>query len=228
MAQVERQKIGVFSFGRKQSQRCPEKMTRPFGDTTLTDIMLEKLSLLGENTFFAGYEEEFADKCRAHGVPFVQRRRESVMIDGPITEILSFLQDLPYAYFLIINGCLPFLKVKTVRDFLAQCCDRNWESAFGVVKRHNFYFDRERAPLNFPLSLKTINTKAVDPVYEFAHALYFFSKDYFFQHGRYWDWREVELVELNDKLELFDIDTEEDFMIAQNMWRAYARHIFSL
>ena len=228
MTRVERQSVGVFSFGRKQSQRCPEKMTRPFGDTTLTDIMLKKLSVLGENTFFAGFERDFEDKCRTHGVTFVQRSRESVMIDGPITDILSFLKDLPYSHFLIINGCLPFLKVKTIMGFLAQCCDQNWESAFGVVKRHNFYFNMERIPLNFSLSLKTINTKTVDPVYEFAHALYFFSKDYFFQHGRYWDWQEVQLVELNDKLELYDIDTEEDFQIAQEMWRVYARHIFSL
>ncbi len=228
MARVERQTIGVFSFGRKQSQRCPQKMTRPFGDTTLTDIVLKKLRALGDNTFFAGYEQDFADKCRAHGVPFVQRSRESVMIDGPITEILSFLKELPYQYFLIINGCLPFLKVKTIADFLEQCCDHNWESAFGVVKRHNFYFDMKRNPLNFSLSLQTINTKTVEPVYEFAHALYFFPKDYFFQHGRYWDWQEVHLVELNDKLELFDIDTEEDFLIAQNMWRDHAGRIFSL
>ena len=28
------QGVGVFSFGRKQSERCPNKMLRPFADTT--------------------------------------------------------------------------------------------------------------------------------------------------------------------------------------------------
>ena len=67
--------------------------------------------------------------------------------------------------------------------------------------------------------MKTINTKAVEPVYEFAHALYFFNKEYFFENGRYWDWKEVEFIEIQDKVELIDIDTEEDFKIAEDIYK---------
>ena len=86
----------------------------------------------------------------------------------------------------------------------------------------------DRTPLNFSLSLKTINTKTVDSVYEFAHALYLFNKDYFFCHGKYWDWKTVELLELEGKLQLFDIDTEEDFALARNIWKRYEGNIYSL
>jgi CMP-N-acetylneuraminic acid synthetase len=67
--------------------------------------------------------------------------------------------------------------------------------------------------------MKTINSKTVQPVHEFAHALYFFERDYFFEHGRYWDWQEVRLVELADRYELIDIDTEDDFAFAEAVWR---------
>src|SRR3989338_4530606 len=77
--------------------------------------------------------------------------------------------------------------------------------AFSVALRKNFFLDEKRRPLNFKLSLKTINTKMVSPVYEFAHALYFFDKDYFFKHGRYWDWQEVRFIEIKEKAELIDI-----------------------
>ena len=78
----------------------------------------------------------------------------------------------------------------------------------------------DRRPLNFPIDLKTINTKTVEPVLEFAHALYFFDKSYFFQHGRYWDWRTVRLIETGGPHEMLDIDTEEDFTFAEVLWKA--------
>jgi CMP-N-acetylneuraminic acid synthetase len=67
--------------------------------------------------------------------------------------------------------------------------------------------------------MKTINSKTVQPVHEFAHALYFFDRRYFFEHGRYWDWRTVRLLELPDRRETLDIDTEEDFELAESVWR---------
>ena len=74
-------------------------------------------------------------------------------------------------------------------------------------------------PLNFPADMKTINSKTVQPVLEFAHALYFFERDYFFTHGRYWDWATVRLLEVADPRELVDIDTEADFEFAEALWR---------
>lgn len=210
--------IGIFSFARTNSQRCPNKMLRPFAGTTLTDIVLAKLKALGENTFFSGYEDVFKNKCDNAGVEFIRRSKRSSCIDAPITEILSFLKDVNYEHLLIVNPCLPFLKVETIEAFLKQCIRHHLQPAFSVIKKNNFFFGIERRPLNFRLSMKTINTKAAKPVYEFAHALYFFNKDYFFSHGRYWDWKKVCLVELKNKFEALDIDTEEDFLIAEKVW----------
>lgn len=211
--------VGIFSFARKQSQRCPNKMLKPFAGTTLTDIVLSKLKNFGDSAFFAGYEDEFKRKCVKAGVRFVRRSHRSAHIDAPITEILSFLKKVDFEYLLIVNSCLPLLKYETIAAFLEDCRKNDFRPAFSVIRRNNFFFSLKRKPLNFSLSLKTINTKTVDPVYEFAHALYFFNKEYFFKHGRYWDWRYVRLIELKEKLELVDIDTQEDFEIAQRLWK---------
>ena len=84
---------GVFSFARKQSQRCPNKMLRPFANTTLTDIVLKKLAEFGDRAFFAGFEPEFEDRSRQRGVKFIKRDKKSVNIDGPITDILFVFED---------------------------------------------------------------------------------------------------------------------------------------
>ncbi len=211
--------IGIFSFGRRQSARCPDKMLRPFNNTTLTDIILKKLNRIGDNTFFAGHEDIFKEKCMQAGVEFIKRSKKSATIDGPITEVLTFLKKVKYEYLLIVNGCLPLLKPETIIGFLDNCVKHDLQPAFSVIKRNNFFLNEKREPLNFSLSLKTINTKTVDPVFEFAHALYFFKKDYFFKHGRYWDWKNVRFIELKAGRELSDIDTEEDFLIAENIWK---------
>ena len=214
--------IGVFSFGRTQSQRCPNKMLRPFAGTTLTDIILTKLAGFAPNAFFAGCEEAFRDKSRQHGVPFVERDPRSAAVDEPITEILSFLHDVPYTHLLIVNGCLPFLTPATIAGFLEDCRRGDCQPAFAVVRRRNHFMTLDRRPLNFPLDMKTINTKTVEPVLEFAHALYFFEKRYFFEHGRYWDWQTVRLLEAGSPRELVDIDTEDDFAHAEAMWTGLA------
>jgi CMP-N-acetylneuraminic acid synthetase len=211
--------VGVFSFGRKRSQRCPNKLLRPFGDTTLADIALEKLHTFGPQAFFAAHEVEFEEKCARHGVRFVQRSLRSATIDEPITEILSFLRDVPHTHLLIVNSCLPFLKATTIRAFLDECVRGDAGPAFAVVRRRNHFISLDHHPLNFPLDMRTINSKTVDPVLEFAHALYFFERDYFFEHGRYWDWQSVRLVELPDERERIDVDTEEDFELAEALWR---------
>lgn len=212
-------RVGVFSFGRIQSERCPNKMLRPFAETTLTDLMMGKLHQLGPDVFFAGHEEAFAERATAHGVPFVKRTLRSATIDEPITDILAFLRDVDYTHLLIVNACLPFLKAETIGAFRDDAIAHGCQPAFAVVRRKNHFISLDRQPLNFPLEMKTINSKTVQPVHEFAHALYFFERDYFFEHGRYWDWQEVRLVELDDRYELIDIDTEDDFAFAEALWR---------
>lgn len=210
--------VGIFSFARKQSERCPNKMLRAFGGTTLADIALAKLKTFGEQAFFAGHEDEFKAKAAAHGVHFVRRSLHSATIDEPITEILSFLRDVPFTHLLIVNACLPFLKAATIRAFLNECMAGQLQPAFAVIRRRNHFITTDHRPLNFPADMKTINSKTVEPVFEFAHALYFFDKAYFFEHGRYWDWRTVRLLEAGDRFEMLDIDTEEDFAFAEALW----------
>lgn len=213
-------RIGVFAFARNQSDRCPNKMLRPFAGTTLTDIVLEKLRTFGSQAFFAGYEDEYRDKCTKHGVAFVRRSLKSASIDEPITEILSFLRDVPHTHLLIVSGCVPFLRAETVQAFLDDCVKAELAPSFAVIRRKNHFMTLDHRPLNFPAGLTTINSKTVEAVLEFGHALYFFDRGYFFEHGRYWDWQSVRLVELPDARELIDIDTEEDFELAEALWRS--------
>jgi CMP-N-acetylneuraminic acid synthetase len=213
-------KVGVFSFGRSQSTRCPNKMLRSFDQTTLTDILLQKLKYFGHNAFFAANGKKFEQKCKAHGVRFLERSQHSVEIDEPISEILYFLETEKFSHFLIVNGCLPFLSIDTISNFYLMCLKNNSKPAFGVVRRANFFLSSNKKPLNFLDTVETINTKQVGEIYEFAHALYFFEKSFFVKNKRYWNWNEVEFIEMGSRYELIDVDDEEDFEFAEKLWKA--------
>lgn len=210
--------IAVWSCGRTSSSRCPNKMIRPFHKTSLTDIFLTKLEQLENNTFFAGYEPVFREMCSKHNIPFVQRSQNSALVDEPAAEIYNFIASQPYEYMLHVNACIPFLKISSIVNFLESCATYR-KPCFGVLRKTNYFTFTDGKPINWGVDLGTINTKNVSPVHEFAHVFYFFERNYFVEHGWFWDWRDVRFVEIPGGLETFDIDDEEEFLIAETLWR---------
>ncbi len=215
---LNNEKIAIFSYGRKNSKRCYNKLLRKFHNTTIVDILLDKLSKF-ENSYFGGYDREFEIKCKKHGVKFLKRSKKSVNIDYPISECLKFVNKIDQEYLLLINACLPFLSIRTINEFLNSVIKSNFNSTSLLVRKDNYFFDKNKKPLNFSTKLKTLNTKQVSPLYEFGNALYFFKKDFFLKNNRYWDWNKVEYITSDNKIELLDIDTEEDFLIVESLWK---------
>lgn len=211
--------VAVFSFGRVNSHRCPNKLLRPFSGTTLTDILLSKFSQLKAETFFCGHEEEFKRKCEEHKITFIPRDERSASIDGPITDILACLRDVKFEHLLLVSTCLPFLRVQTIERFIEECLSDKSRPAFGVVRRKAYFMTTDKQAINFDISQRTRNTKTVEPVLEFAEALHYFSREYFFEKGTFMDWTQVRYVELDERYELIDIDTEEDFSLAEALWK---------
>ena len=226
---LDDQSLAVWSCARTSSTRCPNKMLRPFQSTTLTDILLSKLAALPTKTFFAGYEGIFKERCAEHNVPFVQRSRESAENHDTSRIIHSFLTEQPYDYLLHVNGCLPFLRPDTIMKFLKTCFEENpIRPCFAVIRKNNHFVNLDGTPLNFPGDLSTINTRTVQPVYEFAHALYFFRRADFVKNGFFWDWQEVRYIEVEGGVELFDIDTEDEFQTASLLWKEVGDSVVKL
>lgn len=183
--------------------------------------MLGKLAELGPHTFFAGYEDEFRLEAEGAGVAFVRRDRHSAFIDEPILDILSFLRDVDYEYLLWVNPCLPLLETDTIRGFLDTCIDGGFRPAFPVVTRKTHFLRLDRTAVNFDQSVKTLNTKTIEPILEMVHAFYFYNRRYFLDHGAYWTWADARMVELSvDREQLFDIDEEHEFALAERLWQA--------
>ncbi len=228
MTKLEFKNIAIVSYGRKGSTRCPNKLLRKFNNTSIVEILLKKFSNFNDS-FFGGYDLEFKHKCSKNNVNFLKRTKHSVSIDFPIVDALDFIKKIDKDYILLVNSCLPFLKIDTIINFLKYVIENNYKPATIISKRKNYFFDKNYKPLNFSYKIKTLNTKTVSEVYEYANALYFFKKNYFFKYGKYWNWQKVNLFTISNKIELLDIDTEEDFIIAESVWRKISeKEIFTV
>ncbi len=216
--------IAVWSCARLTSERCPKKMIKNFCGTSLTDIFLkkmQKLQKMGINVFFGGYDKIFETKCKKYGIPFVQRSKKSSNSEKA-SEIYNFLSEQNYDYLLQVNACMPLLNVKTIVSFLNEC-KKLQKPAFGVYEINNYFMSNKNKPYNFNSKIKTINTKYVDKAKEFAHCFYFFKREYFKKNGWYWNWNEVNYINMPKSVETFDIDTKEDFEIAKLLYKKFKK-----
>ena len=217
--------IAIIVQARLGSQRVPRKMTRPFCETTLVDILLDKLkslkSLPQSNIYFSAYEDELKEIANNHGINIYHRSEASAKSEGqPLSEIYEWYDKLPFKYVILVSACNPLLEVETIDSFIDSFIKSDKEGAFAVFPKKTYYWDERGNNLTDWKGSTIMNTKFVDPVYEAAHCLYASRMD-IIGDGNWMDTKsppEPHLVEMQE-LEAFDIDYEWQFEIAELLYK---------
>ena len=167
--------VAVIVQARLSSQRCPQKMIRPFHDTTLMDLCLQKLvdsSIPNENIWVSVYEQELVELCEKYPINIFHRSEASAMSEGtPMTEIYEWWDKLPHKYVVLVNACTPFTTCDTIESFYYDYCNTDSNGMFAVIEKKNYYWDKNDSFLT-PMKEAVMNTKTADPVKEAAHCLY--------------------------------------------------------
>lgn len=212
---------------RMNSQRVPGKMLRPFADTTLFGLILDKLlqsSIIPSDQIIASvYEEElFHEANTKRNIRTFKRSYESANNDNDITKIYEWHDKLPYDYVVLISGCNPLLKVETIDAFVKQFVEQEEENLFAVIGKNQYYWNKEGSLITpWPEGQSLMNTKAVETTYEAAHVLYASKmnliKDYKFM-GDFQQPGGIELFTMNE-LEAFDIDHEWQFKAGEILYK---------
>ena len=210
--------IAGIIHARKDSTRCPNKHLRPLGDTTLIDIALEKLSKLDvDEKYLAVYDQELKDKV-IDGVNILHRPYESVAPgDCPHNIMYKHLENVKSNYIVNLNPCQPFLEVEELQQIITLFKYSNFESMITVKEERNFFWDKDRNPINFKPSDR-LSTTTGPWVYSATHSLVFYKKQYMLEN-----WELFPNTKHNpypfevswSEKELLDIDTETDFKIVE-------------
>lgn len=224
---IDAKNILFIVQARLSSQRVPQKMIRPFADTTLVDIALQKVvdsDIPMDNFYLSVYEPELVQIGKKYGVNIFRRSEKSARSEGwPLTDIYEWHDLSPtYTHVVLISACNPLLRVKTINDFINtfQIDDDN-DGLFGVIEKKTYYWNCQgNCVTPFTEGERIMNTKIVQPLYEAAHCLYGSRIDLIPQGHFMGNFTKNHPgLFVMDELEAFDIDYEWQFTLGEKLYQ---------
>jgi N-acylneuraminate cytidylyltransferase len=100
-----------------------------------------------------------------------------------------------------------------------------YDSLVGVTELRNFLLSKTGKIINNNTSLPWPRTQDLEPLYEINHVMFITSRStYEQQKNRIGD---IPVLYIMDKLRSFDVDWEEDFMIAEMIWRTISPPLYN-
>lgn len=215
--------IAIIVQARLNSQRLPKKMLKKFSDSNLFEILLNKLDksklIDNKNVYLSIHEKELKEIASKYDFNIYERSYESANNDNDIKVIYEWYKFIDKKYGVLISACNPLMKIKTIENFIINFTETKKEGSLAVFEKNTYYWDKNKQPITDWKSLKIMNTKAVDCVYEAGHCLYA-SRINYLQDGNWMDNKtppEPNLFVM-EEIEAFDIDYQWQFDIAEKLY----------
>jgi CMP-N-acetylneuraminic acid synthetase len=132
--------------------------------------------------------------------------------------IANDLTQIDGEYFLYTHTTNPLLKAETIDNAIEFYNNHKYDSLFSVTKHHIRLFDKNMNPIGHNPN-KLTRTQDLEPLYEDNSAMYIFSRESFKANNNRIG-KNPCVYEIR-KIEALDIDTEDDFTIAESVAYAY-------
>jgi CMP-N-acetylneuraminic acid synthetase len=208
-----------------ESERVPGKNLRDFcGRPLLCRVLamlqqtgcIERIVVNTDSDAVAELVAEFGKTC-IHKRPS-SLRGHNVSMNRILAHDLELLGEGHYLQTHVTN---PLLTGRTVNDAVEIYFSSlsSYDSLFSVLRHQSRFFAADQRPLNHDLAV-LLNTQDLPPLYEENSCLYIFSYDSFFENNMNRIGKHFLLYPMS-KMESLDIDTEDDFHLAQLAYRIY-------
>jgi len=201
---------------RLNSERVPSKNIKKLGGISLVNYTMRALNqvpLIDESVVFAS--EPSICEFIQHGLTFrfLERPQSLDSQNTKIQDIIREFLNMDKADIIVLlHITSPFLRHETISDCIEQVASGKFDSAFTAHAVNKFCWFRGK-PLNYSLDKPTPRTQDIDPVIVEQSSLYVFKRDVFEKTGQRIS--DNSFVKYIDHFEGHDIDTPEDFRIAE-------------
>ena len=221
-------KIAFIIPARTGSTRVVNKMLKPFGDTTLIDLAIDKILqskiIPKENFYLHVGDKELINLANKREIKHTNRSFESLQEPVTLQKFHEWTEILNHKYFIIINGCNPLLKIETIDNFISKFLEVDSNGMFGVFEKKTFLFNSDGIMINRFFGddkyLATLETKFVETCYEAAHSLYAGSTEDLkngIYMGSFKNPKDPEFF-IMEEIECFDIDWPWQFETAEKLY----------
>lgn len=214
---------------RTQSTRVPNKMLKPFADSSLFEVAVKKILnskvIPKDNFYLSIMDDELIEIANKYKVNYFIRSEESTQEPITLPKVFEWHSKLPFKYYVNINACNPLLKIETIDKFVKQFLNSTSRGLFGVFEKKTFLFNNEGQMINRFFGddkyLATLETKFTETCYEAAHSLYAgttedISKEIYM--GSFKEQGDPEFF-IMDEIECFDVDWPWQFELAEIMYK---------
>jgi CMP-N-acetylneuraminic acid synthetase len=215
-------KVVALIMARSASTRCPNKLLRKFGNTTIIDIALNKLNKMDfvDERILAVAEDVFIEKLKEYpNVNLYKRTMESVSKGHPPLKVrYEHYYKINADYVMFFNPCHPFVRLDTLKDAVNIVREKHCNSFTSVIPSNEWVFDVNGNPVthNDPkitaTNQGTVRTKV-------AHAFHIFRPEYFRMNDVLWSFAKDDpaLIPISEE-EALDIDTELEFTLSELLY----------
>ena len=210
---------------RLASSRLKKKLLKPFGNTTLAEIAIKKLSNLKllDEKYMAAYEKKLLDIGYKY-LPkksVITRSRKSAYSQNNLFLEWEYLKKIDFDYCIWINSCHAHLKKSTIEKAIKEIRTNKHPALTSVIRHYSwFYKINGKNPINNLNPKSQKNTQDSFPIYEVAHAFHIFNRKQFFSKGVIWNNKKNDpyLFEIS-KIESLDVDDLDDFKISESVYK---------
>lgn len=206
------------------SERVPDKNMKPFGGRPLYHAILDQIrrSRFMENIFVDTDSDRISEDIRKNfpEVIIIDRPADLQGDDVSMNRIIQYdLSVIKSDYFLQTHSTNPLLKKETIDKAVEFFFDNQdtFDSIFGVNRIQSRLYFGDGTPINHDPE-KLIKTQDLPTVYEENSNLYIFSRESFGKAGNRRIGKKPYMYQV-PHLESFDIDWQEDFELAELIYR---------
>lgn len=224
-------KIGVYIPGRLSSERLPNKLILPLGDSCLWEMACKKLNELPDkySKYALCYDDDLIEIAKKYpNIEIIKRAKETANVEGPLQYIFKDIKDLSDinkdTHLMFLNPCLSFLSTQTIINNLEKFEVEEMDYATSVKPYQNWLFDDKNTQCITNINYKRLTTKEIPIYWEAAHCFHVFNKDNFFKDGQML--KENHGLLPVSKEETIDVDTPQDYEFAK--WKHSKKYVIDV
>jgi len=209
----ESMKIVLFIPIKLNNQRLPGKNLMPLNGRPLCNYILETAG--GINSIDEKYVYCSDEKILNYiSKPWQFLMRDPYLDGSQVkgTEILEhFIKDVQADIYILTHATQPFTKAESIEFALNKVVNEGYDSAFSAVMIQDYCWYRG-TPLNYSMD-NLVTTQDLEPIYMETGAFFIFRREVFDKfHRRIGENPYMHIV---DEFERIDIDTADDFALAE-------------
>jgi N-acylneuraminate cytidylyltransferase len=227
--------ICFFLPTRKGSQRVKSKNTRPFGDVQggILEVKLRQLQkctkltrvVLSTNDELSMEIAQRIDPNQSK-IQVIQRPDHLCLDTTVLTDLIRYVPEIvPESHIIWGHTTTPFVNGEdydTGIEKYFSMLEEGYDSLISVMPLQNFLLDEKARVFNYDAGAnRWPRTQDLPMLYEVNHAMFITSRDtYINEHNRV---GKNPFLYQQDKIKSFDIDWEDDFLIAEALYDKFFR-----